>query len=267
MIRKLILITIFFVTVNFLGAQTTLTVAENFNIKTPTGETVNLFNILDGGQYAVIDFFNVTCGPCQTYAPDVQMSYTHFGSNEQEVFYMGISYSGNNQMIIEWDQTYGITFPTISGTEGGGYDVHIDYGIQTVPTIVLVAPNHDIIGQLHIPAYIPDVISIDSMLMAHGLNPVFTGDFSDHEVVSTQLNVYPNPASNYLDVSADINPDRETRIEVYSMTGMKMISENLSGNGSLQKRIDLQRLATGIYLVALIEDELITKHTKIQVIR
>jgi len=267
MIKKFTLGLIISLSVSILMAQTPMTVAENFNIKTAHGTTLNLFNILDGGQYVVIDFFNVTCGPCQIFAPDFQQSYEHFGSNEYETFYMGISYSGDNTMIIEWDQTYGLSYPTVSGTEGGGYNVHIDWGVQTVPTIVLIAPNHDIIGQIHIPAYEPSVTVIDSMLMSHGLTPMFTGDFQAEAKKDDVLKVYPNPASDYIQISANTNQNSEYRIEVYSLTGQNMITQNLKGSGEQSETINLDYLKSGLYFVALIENDQIIDRRKINVIK
>ncbi|MBN2175332.1 MAG: T9SS type A sorting domain-containing protein [Bacteroidales bacterium] len=266
MIKKITLVLFLFISALISTAQTTLTVAENFIIKTPDGEPVNLFNILDGGQYVVIDFFNVTCGPCQTYAPDVQMSFETFGSNQQEVFFMGISYSGNNAMLIEWDQTYGITMPTISGTEGGGYNVHINYGIQTVPTIVLIAPNKDILGQLHIPAYVPETSVIDSMLIAHGLIPAITGN-SNLTINSGEFSFYPNPVVGQVQISVQLHPGKDYRLEIYSMSGHLMVKKNLQGIGLVKEDLNIDNLEQGLYLATLIENNRIVGRKKLNVIR
>lgn len=45
------IILLLFVFINtYTISQTSLTVAENFNIKTPMGETIDLYEILDNGQ-------------------------------------------------------------------------------------------------------------------------------------------------------------------------------------------------------------------------
>ncbi len=56
--RKLLLFvaaSLFYLT---LSAQTTLDTAVNFNAKDPYGVTYTLFDILDAGNYVVIDFFS-----------------------------------------------------------------------------------------------------------------------------------------------------------------------------------------------------------------
>lgn len=41
----------------FMSAQTPLTTAVDFTATDTHGNTINLFNILNGGQYVFIDFF------------------------------------------------------------------------------------------------------------------------------------------------------------------------------------------------------------------
>lgn len=74
-----------------LSAQCPLTEAVDFNATDIHGTEINLFEILDGGQYVLIDFFYTTCGPCNQAVPFVVESYSAFGCNEFDVFYMEIS--------------------------------------------------------------------------------------------------------------------------------------------------------------------------------
>ena len=67
------LFTLFFVLVMSIGvsAQTPLTQAVDFSTIDHHGNEINLFEILDGGQYVLIDFFYTSCGPCQNALPKV----------------------------------------------------------------------------------------------------------------------------------------------------------------------------------------------------
>lgn len=56
--RMLLFLGLFVATCSY--AQTTLTVAVDFTATDFNGNEFNLFEILDGGQYVVIDFFGTT---------------------------------------------------------------------------------------------------------------------------------------------------------------------------------------------------------------
>jgi len=53
----------------------------------------------------------------------------------------------NNAECVAFDETYGLTYPTVSGTEGGGNAVNSTYGIPAYPTVILIAPDHSIVIQ------------------------------------------------------------------------------------------------------------------------
>ena len=58
--KKITLFLGLFFATTFSFAQTNLTVAVDFTTNDIYGEEVNLFSILDGGQYVCIDFFFTT---------------------------------------------------------------------------------------------------------------------------------------------------------------------------------------------------------------
>ena len=249
----------------YTNSQTSLTVAENFNVKTPTGESINLFDILDNGQHVVIDFFNITCGPCQIFAPDIQTSSVHFGNNEEDVFFVGISYSGDNNLIVQWDSTYGITYPTISGSDGGGVGVHIDYSILSVPTIVLIAPDKNIIGQLFLPDFIPSTSVIDSMLMAHGLFPVVTGIQQKDQNQIREIVIYPNPVKDRAILELDVTTNSHLEIELINLLGRRVfqMSEMPFQTGKHSIKLSFENITKGIYILNISENNSVIYNQKI----
>ena len=74
-----------------LKAQCPLTQAVDFTATDVHGTEVHLFDILDGGQYVLVDFFFVNCGPCQQATPKVVESYYAMGCNQHDVYYIEIS--------------------------------------------------------------------------------------------------------------------------------------------------------------------------------
>ena len=130
---------------NMLG-QCPLTTAVDFTATDCHGTEVHLFDILDGGQYVLVDFFFTTCGPCQQATPNIVESYYAFGCNMHDVYYMEISTSDGDAACQNWVANYGVEYPTIS-TAGGGNTICNTYQISYYPTVILIAPDRSIVIQ------------------------------------------------------------------------------------------------------------------------
>lgn len=128
-------------------AQTSLTEAVDFTSTDVDGNEWSLFQILDGGQYVLIEFFFKDCGPCQTTAPYISEVYTYFGCNSADLVVLGIAAGDADADVINFNQAHGVIYPSISGIEGGGTDIVNDYDIQAFPTVILIAPDHSIVEQ------------------------------------------------------------------------------------------------------------------------
>lgn len=134
-------------------SQTSLTEAVDFTATDCYGEEViNLFDILDRGQYVFMDLFFYTCGPCQKVAPIVVEAYEVFGCNNHDVFFMevGISNQDTDDICQWWAERYGVEYPTIS-IEGGGSEIKNIYTPSGsgagYPTLILIAPDRKIVLQ------------------------------------------------------------------------------------------------------------------------
>ena len=127
-----------------LKAQSPLSTAVDFTATDCHGTEVHLFDILDGGQYVFIDFFFAGCNPCQQATPKVVESYSAFGCNMYDVYYMEISDRDSDAVCQTWCQNYGVEYPTISGTAGGN-TICDQYQLGGFPTIILIAPDHSIV--------------------------------------------------------------------------------------------------------------------------
>ena len=149
-----------------LKAQCPLTTAVDFTATDCHGTQVHLFDILDGGQYVLIDFFYTTCGPCQQATPKVVESYYTMGCNMHDVFYMEISPSDANSACQTWANNYGVEYPTI-GTSSGGNTICNQYQIGAYPTLILIAPDRTILIQDLWP--INNAQSVVSALEGYGL--------------------------------------------------------------------------------------------------
>ena len=129
-----------------LKAQTSLTQAVDFTATDVHGNEVHLFDILDNGQYVLIDFFYTTCSACIQTAPYMVQSYTSMGCNMHDVFYMEVDHGDSQASCLTWVNNYGVEYPTIAGADGGT-SICSQYGIGYYPTVILIAPNHQIVIQ------------------------------------------------------------------------------------------------------------------------
>lgn len=127
-------------------AQCGITTAVDFTATDCHGTEVHLFDILDSGQYVLIDFFFTTCGPCQQATPKVVESYYAMGCNMHDVFYMEISPSDGDAACQNWANNYGVDYPTI-GTGSIGSTICNQYRIDAYPTLILIAPDRSIVIQ------------------------------------------------------------------------------------------------------------------------
>ncbi len=197
-----------------LQAQTPLTEAVDFHVKTPDGTTIFLFPLLDDeGKIVVIDFFSTGCGYCQTYAPDFQTSYEDFGENEGNVFFMKINWGSDNAAVMAFDSIYGLTMPTASGTQGGGNQVFNDYQILSYPTVIVITPDHQIFNQYIWP---PDAQTIDSVVMAAGGIMVGEKEFAPD---NDKISVYPNPAHTFVTIKVNRSGDQQLLFDITDAMG------------------------------------------------
>ena len=149
-----------------LKAQTSATQAIDFTVTDVHGTEVHLFDILDNGQYVLIDFFYTTCPACIQSIPHMVQSYSNFGCNMHDVFYMEVDHGDSQASCLTWVNNYGVEYPTIAGADGGN-SICSQYGISYYPTVILIAPNHQVVIQDLWP--ISNVQSIINALQAQGV--------------------------------------------------------------------------------------------------
>ncbi len=141
-----------------------------FAAKDIYGEIHNLSNYLDDGKYVFLDFFTLTCGPCQTEAPKVDNVYRDYGCNYGDVIFMAIecSYGGNttNEQIFNFCQQFSLSFDAVSG-KAGGRNIAELYEIYYTPYNLLISPDYEIVAE-HI--YINSEQVLTDTLAYFGLN-------------------------------------------------------------------------------------------------
>ena len=164
---KKILLFLIALTLGFgVKAQCPLTTAVDFTVTDVHGSEVHLFDILDNGQYVLLDFFFTTCSACIQTIPYMVQSYQSMGCNMHDVFYMEVDTGDDEEACLNWTNNHSVEYPTIAG-DSGGTSICNQYGIGYYPTIILIAPDHSIVIQDLWP--ISNAQSVISALEAQGL--------------------------------------------------------------------------------------------------
>lgn len=193
---KKILLFLIALTLGFgVKAQCPLTTAVDFTVTDVHGTEVHLFDILDNGQYVLLDFFFTTCSACIQTIPYMVQSYQSMGCNMHDVFYMEVDTGDDEEACLNWTNNHGVEYPTIAG-DSGGTNICNQYGIGYYPTIILIAPDHSIVIQDLWP--ISNAQSVISALEAQGLQqhdctaPVtdIMPDFTAPDIDGNEIHLY-----------------------------------------------------------------------------
>lgn len=244
-----LLLFIVMASVSITMGQTTLTTAKDFSVRDTEGDSLHLFEFLDDGKLVVIDFFATACGPCGDYAPDIQASYEYFGSNTGNVIYMGICWGDGDEGVQFYDSVYGVTYPSVSGFDGGGNLVHLLYEIPTYPTVILIDPDRTVLNQY---IWEPTTENINAAVIAAGGVPVGINEAKNQP---DALTIYPNPAIEYANIEINYQGETDCYIEVYDILGSlieKIFVDKFLANKKIN--ISLHSFNEGVYFVSLVQE-------------
>lgn len=244
--NKRTLLLFFTFSISLLHAQTDLMEAVDFHVKTVYRETIKLYSLLDEeNQIVVIDFFSTSCGPCQDYAPDFQSAYEIFDSNNGNVFFMGINTNNDDQEVILFDSIFGLTYPSVSGIQGGGDNVYESYNIMSYPTVIVITPNHQIVEQSIWP---PSEENIVNAVYAHGGLMVGTNEIKNENL---GVMVFPNPVGEKAFLSVNSTVESSIEFKLINQFGQVVFLSKkiVLKQGPNHLKLPVEMLDNGIYFV------------------
>ena len=116
--------------------------APEFELPETTGAKRSLTEILARGP-ALFAFFKVSCPVCQYTFPFLERIYQGAGREAGAVQIIGVS-QDKAGATREFNEEFGVTFPTLIDDSAGGYPVSNAFGISSVPSMFLVEPDGSI---------------------------------------------------------------------------------------------------------------------------
>ena len=220
-----------------LKAQCPLHEAVDFTVNDCSGTEIHLFDILDGGQYVLIDFFYTTCGGCNKIAPMMMEAYQAFGCNRHDVVFLEVDDGDSEQACLNWINQYGIEYPTLSGA-AGGTNICDQYFITSFPTVILIAPDRSIVIRDLWP--LNSLQNVIDALEEKGLEQHdCTDGVADN---AAGITLFPNPANG----SVSLKDLEVGTVSLYNVTGQK-IDEFQTKHTELT--INTAGYENGVYLI------------------
>jgi peroxiredoxin len=109
------------------------------------GKTVNLSQWAGKGNYVLVDFWASWCGPCRQEMPNVVEAYKlYHAAKGFEV--VGVSFDEKAESWKNAVKTLGMTWPQMSDLKGWGCAAHDVYGVNSIPSNILLDPQGKIVA-------------------------------------------------------------------------------------------------------------------------
>lgn len=121
--------------------------APDFNLKTPEGKEFSLSDLK--GKYVLVDFWASWCKPCRMSFPHMKELYAKYQTKGFEI--LGVTNDNNHKAWIKAINDDEIPWINVADEFPGKYTparVISDYGMDFLPSTVLIDPNGIIIAKL-----------------------------------------------------------------------------------------------------------------------
>jgi hypothetical protein len=243
----------------FHQAQTT---AMDFQGVDCNGNNVHLFSDLDAGKAVVLFYYMPNCGTCPPPAQQIQTMANTINSSHPGLV-KAYAYPFQNSTTCSYsaswvtDNNLSLYTPMDSGAVQVAY-----YGGFGMPTVVLVGgANHDVLFVTQ------DYNSSDTTTIRDLILNTFTASTPESENIHA-LNVFPNPANDWLQLTFTNATENETVIELVDLSGKTVLLQEKETlpSGLVSKELNVSELKPGFYLLRITSGSSITQQ-EISIIR
>jgi thiol-disulfide isomerase/thioredoxin len=231
-------------------AQTPLSTAVMFSAKDFVGVPHSLGDYLNDGKHVLLSFYTMNCGSCMAYSPHINQIYQNYGCNNADLIVLGVNWGANNFQLSQYHQQNSYSFPSLSGFEGYGNEINSDYEIQSFITVILIAPNSEILVSYVWP---PSVSVIDSILNSHGVFPAPCTVGFDEQLSSgaAGIQIYPNPVEANFNIAA---PDFAGEVELQMYDLHARLVHDYGKVNIRSANFSIPELKPGFYFLWIIDD-------------
>ena len=200
------------------------------------GNEINLYSILDSGQYVLINFFLTDDPYSENIMQDMVTAYSLYGCNQHDVFFMEISPNGNDETCQAWVQNFDVKYPTIS-RDGGGNTIAQAIPVGLYPTIMLIRPDHTFAQR---DIYPPTLEYMIMYMTEEGILQ-YECDDAIGDIAADNTVIYPNPANEFVKISGK----NLGNVTVYNAIGQK-VAEFVAKD---ELNINTSSYENGVYFV------------------
>lgn len=127
----------------------------DFEGKCPDNSTAKLSELMQQGKYTLVDFWASWCGPCRAAIPKVKDMYTEFGDRLQVV---SASVDEKEEAWRKAEKAENMPWPQMWIAKEKLNGIAQAYMINSIPRLVLIAPDGGVVICTHDPALIREAL-------------------------------------------------------------------------------------------------------------